>query len=94
MEYIRPIDLKKLHPDTLHDMREQLNAEQHLIQQLLDGQVESVCSFCASTGYGYDDIPDDWAYVVKWPNTLLCNNCLGRFYEKLDLPELTRELEL
>lgn len=94
MEYIRPDNLRYVHPDTLRSLKDRLDAESEMIGKLLEGQTESVCSLCESFGYAYNYIPEDWAYIADEENTLLCNNCLGRWHERFTLPELTREIEL
>lgn len=95
MEYIRPDTIRNLHPDRLRAYKEQLDAESKLIQKLLDGQEEHVCAMCQSFGYGYADIPEEWAYFDDGGNTLICNNCMGLWPAAgLEFPPLSKEIEL
>jgi len=92
-QYIRSLD-----PDHIarvrDDIKFHLQAVLSIMDDALEGQEEYTCSICEEFGYGYRDIPSDWAYIADNGNTLLCNNCLGSWYLRFDLPELTRELEL
>lgn len=95
MEYIRPENIRHVHPDRLWSMKDQLRAELQFVQSLLDGQVESICAMCAAYGYAYNDIPEEWAYFDDGQDTLICNNCIGKWPAAgLEFPPLTREIEL
>lgn len=89
--------IQSLHPDAIYMARDKIKFHYESVLRIMDdalaNQYESVCNICEDFGYGYKDIPDDWAYIAG-TNTLLCNGCLGRWAERFDLPELTRELEI
>lgn len=90
--------IKSLHPDAIAEAREKLqehiNSVVRVMDDVLEHQHESTCHICGELGYGYKDIPEDWAYIADEGNTLLCNTCIGRWHERFELPELTRELSI
>lgn len=89
--------IKSLDSDTIFWARDHIKghyeAVLRIMDDVLDNQWESTCSICEVWGYAYKDIPADWLYVAG-TNTLLCTSCLGRWAERFELPELSRDLEL
>jgi len=91
--YIRSLD-----SDDIASARDKIGHHYKAVLKIMDdalkNQWESTCSICEVWGYAYKDIPYDWVYVVGQGSTLLCTGCLGRWAERFDLPELSKELEL
>lgn len=93
--------MRDYHPDTIRaamqNVKANLESITRIMDDTLDGLQEHVCNICEDFGYGYKDIPNDWAYFVEIINdkpVLLCNNCLGDWHLRYGLPEITREIEI
>ena len=89
--------IQALHPDTIDRERDLIRFQYESVLRIMDDaiakSVQSTCSICEEYGHGYDDIPEGWVYILG-TNTLLCGTCLGRWFIKWDLPELSKEIEL
>jgi len=89
--------IRTLHPDAIARAKDKIKSKLEAVLKTMDDalahQEEHMCSICSELDYGYKDIPNDWAYIAG-TNRLLCNNCLGRWYERFELPELNKEIEL
>lgn len=96
-------DFTKMHPDEVVAYRANAKIEAKVVMATADKVLaslvdEQTCQICEDWGWGYGEIPEDWAYIVNtnatlWSMLLVCNNCLGRWFERFgELPELTREL--
>jgi len=95
--------IKSLHPDTIYYARDKIKHHYESVLRIMDdvlkNQWESECKICGTGDTGYKDIPEGWAYLADvsgtpYSSVLLCGGCIGRWYERFDLPELSREMEL
>ena len=89
--------IQSLDADTIYWARDKIKFHYEAVLRIMDdalkNQWESTCSICERWGYAYKDIPENWLYIAG-SNTLLCEGCLGRWAERFELPELSRDLEL
>jgi len=89
--------IQSLDSDAIYKARDHIKSHYESVLRIMDdalaNQWESTCSICERWGYAYKDIPANWLYIAG-SNTLLCEGCLGRWAERFELPELSRDLEL
>ena len=89
--------IQTLHPDYIARMRDDIKFQMERLLTALDetlaNQEEHSCNVCEAIDYGYKGIPSDWAYMVE-TNALLCDKCIGDWFQRFDLPELSKEIRL
>jgi len=97
-DYIRHLPATEIYKYR-DEVRERLNSLLRVAEDAAQGMQEHCCEICVEYGYGYKDLPDDWAYIddITLPMglVLLCDGCLGNWYVRFgSLPPLCRTIEL
>lgn len=75
----------------LVEQKEFVDSKLLAVNQILDGQYESVCHICDTHKYAFDDIPAGWGWLVSDTNpVLLCDRCIAKWENKWVVCRVTR----
>ena len=95
--------IRHLPASEIYEYRDRIKHHLSVLLDIADdaakGMEDHICYMCVEYGYGYKDIPDDWAYIddITLPMglVLLCDSCIGKWYARFgSVPPLCRAIEL